>query len=139
MPNTVNFDKGRAKIQRLREIADRPVQDVLVSEARTTAIQLAKFTVPAGTGEDAKRAGEKAVERDIAKVYATPGQAWADIFRKGPAAAFWRAFKAGEYPVAQQFLADFGAKLRGLPLEQFDGGAVHRAARNQRGRVNQRR
>jgi len=140
MATTVNIERAVNKLRQLATELHRPLRDVLDSEARNVAIEFAKFTQPFGTGEAAKSAGEKAVVRDIYKVYATPGKAWADINNNAAAGAFWRAFKQDNIDEAQRILNEFGNSLRGCLIEGFDGGAAHKAARNEKtGRVNQRR
>jgi hypothetical protein len=115
------------------------MRDVVNSGARVMATQMARTAQPFGTGESARIKGERAVIRDIARVYATPGRAYADITNFRGKAAFWKAIKAKDFSVAELLLQEFGKELAGVPVRSFDGGAAHTNARNPRGRVNQRR
>jgi len=130
MATRVSYERAVNKIRALGNVLHRPLRDVLDSGARVAAIQFARTSQPFGTGNDAKQKGEKAVTGDIYRVYAIPGNAWADISNTRARAAFWKSYKAGEIEVAQRILDDFGGRLRGVPMERFDGGAAHRSARS---------
>jgi hypothetical protein len=139
----VDISKAITKIHALGNVMHRPMRDVLDSWARVTAISCAKSTQPATkgslTGSEAQQVGMKAVARDIAKVYKTPGGAYEDINQRYQG-AFWKAYKDGDIDRAQAILDANGRTLRGVPMEQFDGGSAHKAARNTTtGRVNQKR
>src|SRR5438128_924859 len=122
----VDLHRAIAKLHALANVLHRPLRDVLDSGARTVAINCARATQPFGTGAEAKASGEKAVARDIARVYATPGKAYQDIpdkYRGG----FWKTYKEGDIDRAQSILDSRGNTLRGVPLERFDSGAAHRS------------
>lgn len=126
----MSFDKANAKIRALGEVLKRPMRDVLESGAHVAAISCAKSSQPFGTGEEAKAKGEGRVMKDIAKVYRTAGGAWKSISNPGEAAGFWKAYKAGEFESAQNILAKSGSIYSGVPLQPFDEGAAHKAARS---------
>lgn len=132
MPTRVNYDGAVRKMRALGSVLKRPLRDVLDSGARVAAISCAKSTVPFGTGQDAKSAGEAAVRRDISRVYGNAGGAFEAINGKREKGAFWTHYKKGDYDAAEDIANDAGVKVG-----DFDGGAAHRSARNRRGRVNQ--
>src|ERR1041384_8101581 len=133
-------DKTTAKLRAIAPIVGKPAKELLGQEARLVAISCAKSTQPFGTGADARDAGQKRTSADIFKVYTTPGKAFADIADQRKAKAFWKAFQSGNIAKAQAILDANGRSLRGVPIQSFDGGALHRAARNEKtGRVSQKR
>lgn len=89
-------------------------------------------------GNEAKKTGEKAVARDIAKVYANPGVAW-DLLKRlghtGAAAAFWKSWQARKIPECNRILE----RAPGVPaycrLKGFDKGTEHQNSRGSNGRV----
>jgi hypothetical protein len=134
-----DFKRARAKMTAMRTNVQRTLPECLESEARIAAVSLAKSTQPYGTGADALRAGEKAVERDISKVYVDVGKVWAAIDATGSnrAGQFWKLMKEGKYDVAQAILRDNRLPFHGIRMGPFDGGALHIESRNSRtGRVN---
>jgi hypothetical protein len=135
-----NTTKLRSKLQNMSKQVHRTAADVLESEGRICAVSLAKSTQPFGTGADAKDMGERAVARDIARVYATIG----DVFGKlptvgqGDARQFWKLIQLGKFDAAQQILTRFGSRFASIKIGPFDAGALHHQARNARtGRVSQ--
>jgi hypothetical protein len=134
--------KARAKLIAMGRNVRRTLPEVLESEGRIVAISLAKSTQPFGTGADAQNMGERAVSRDIKKVYVTIG----DVFDKlpisgtGDARQFWKLIKLGRYDAAQDILTKTGSNKFGtIPIGRFDAGALHRQARNATtGRVSQK-
>jgi hypothetical protein len=91
-------------------------------------------------GMAAKKQGEKAVNRDIARVYKTPGGVYAAIKALGEhglAKSYWNAFKRQDYASMEAF----ANAVPGLPSHfkrhrSFDGGAEHLKRRGRNGRVN---
>jgi hypothetical protein len=137
MPTRVSFEKAVGKVRALANVLHRPIRDVLDSGGRVAAVQLARSSVPFGTGNQAQQTGMRAVERDIYRVYATPGQAWESISNRRAKRAFWLAFKAGEFDAAERLLWDFSSKFDGVPLEKFDNGSAHLSRRSKStGRVS---
>jgi hypothetical protein len=134
-----NVRKAITKLRNMNRQVRRSATEVLESEGRICAISLAKSSQPFGTGGDAKDMGERAVARDIAKVYVTV----ADVFAKlpmtgeGDASQFWKLVRAGKYDAAQDVISKTGSVFRGIPIGQFDDGDLHRRARTSRGRVTQ--
>jgi len=136
MAVTVNNEKALAKLNALRPANNQDqLKSLAASMGRTAALVLARSTPPPGTGEQAKTQGESAVARDIRTVYATPGDVWNDISNTRTAALFWSAVRAGEFDVAAAFAREFSTLYRNVPWGRFDGGALHKGARDARGHV----
>jgi hypothetical protein len=114
---------------------ERSLPQLLRRAGRLCAVSLATQAQPFGTGSDAQLLGQRAVVRDIRKVYALPS----DIFPGFPnpqlAAAFWQAVQAGDWSRANGVLHRDCPRYRNLEIRPFDGGAAHKANRNNRGRI----
>lgn len=90
-------------------------------------------------GAAAKKQGEAAVKRDIARVYASPSRVYAAIrdLDERKAAAYWKAVKAANFRRANEIAKG----TPGLPanfrtdIRPFDDGAEHRRRRGKNGRV----
>lgn len=122
------------KMNALANVLKRPVRDVLDTAARATAIEMARLAAPFGTGDDARSSGEKAVVRDIYKVYGSARGVFEAILDKRMARAFWKHFKNGEFEKATEIAHNAGVKIA-----RFDGGVAHRGLRDNRGHVRQRK
>jgi hypothetical protein len=132
MSIAVNGERAERKLKAIANVLHRPLRDVLDSSARVVATQMARTAQPFGTGADAKVKGDSAVARDILKVYGTPEKAYADIANPKYKALFWKAYKEGQFEVAQAALNQYGDRLVGVPLEDFDGGSAHKTHRGKR-------
>ena len=133
--------KARAKLIAMGRNIRRTLPEVLESEGRIVAISLAKSTQPFGTGAEAQNMGERAVSRDIKKVYVTVGDVFGSLpdSGEGDAKQFWKLIQAGKYDAAQGILSRSGSRYGKIPIGRFDGGALHIQARNARtGRVSQK-
>lgn len=102
---------------------------------RLCAVSLAFQAQPFGDDARAEAIGKIAVNRDIYKVYTTPGKAFDDIGDSKSQGAFWKAAKRSAWDIAQKILARAGNALKFTPILRFDGGAAHRSLRNNRGRI----
>lgn len=117
---------------------------LLISTSGRTQRGIVQVTPPHSQnarGGDAKKQGERAVIRDIAKVYANTGAVYAAIKKidKGKAAGYWKARIAKD----QKKMQAIASSISGLPhfmlkLESFDGGTEHQARRGRNGRVKGR-
>ncbi len=107
---------------------------LLRQTARSTAVSLAFQAQPFGDDDKAQALGQVATNRDVYRVYATPGKAFEDL-PEGPNKAFWKAVKRSAWDRAQAILAKFGSKFKSTPIQGFDGGAAHQSLRNNRGRI----
>ncbi len=102
---------------------------------RLVAVSLAKQTQPFGDSPVSQALGVVATTRDIYRVYATPGKAWKDINNEGAADGFWKAVKSSAWDRAAKIINRAGARLKNVPIDNFDGGAQHRQLRNNQGRI----
>jgi len=102
---------------------------------RLCAVSLAYQTQPFGTDEKSEAIGKVATNRDIHRVYATPGKAYDDIQNQKAQGGFWKAVKASAWDRAAKILKREGNALKFTPIDNFDGGASHRQLRNSRGRI----
>ncbi len=106
---------------------------------RLCAVRLAFATQPyvqgQGFGVVSQAVGQVATDRDIYRVYATPGVAWKDIRNEGAQAGFWQAVKTSAWDRAVKILNRSGSRLKGTLIDNFDGGAAHRQLRNNQGRI----
>ena len=59
-----------------------------------------------------------------------PDDAYDDISLPFAKKVFWASYKSGEFDVSERILRDFGNRLRSVLLREFDGGTLHKAARN---------
>ncbi len=103
---------------------------------RLCAVSLAFQTQPFGDDEKAEALGKVATTRDIYRVYATPGKAYDDISDDGAKAGFWKAVKTSAWDRAAKILNREGSRLRGILIDNFDGGDQHRRLRNNQGRIS---
>jgi hypothetical protein len=135
-----NFSKAISKLKNMNRQVRRSAGEVLESEGRIVAISLAKSTQPFGSGREAQDMGERAVARDVGKVYASLGHVFAKLpqLGAGDAAQFWKLVKLGKFDAAMDMIRSSGSKFAGIRIGPFDSGALHRQARNARtGRVSQ--
>jgi len=99
---------------------------------RLCAVSLAYQTQPFGTDEKSEAIGKVATNRDIYRVYATPGKAY-DLLNFKYQLGYWKAVKAYDWDRANKILKRAGGSF--ATLQDFDGGAAHRQLRNSRGRI----
>src|SRR5437870_6060023 len=71
---------------------------------RLCAVSLAFQTQPFGDSEQSEALGKVATNRDIYRVYATPGKAYADIQDHRAQAGFWKAVKSSAWDRARKIL-----------------------------------
>lgn len=92
------------------------------------------------SGTAAKKQGESAVTRDLARVYANPGTVYAAIKAtgaKGLAAAYWAAFRRKDTASMQRLAKSAPGLSSNLKDHRsFDDGAEHKKRRGRNGRVN---
>lgn len=88
-----------------------------------------------GRGMAAKKAGEKNVEMDILKIYASDEDGYDRLkVARGEryAKAWWKQLKSRKNPALTNSMY---ARVTGGRVMQFDGGALHQRARDKRGGV----
>jgi len=108
---------------------------LLRQEARLACVELAYVTQPYGSDEASRFEGQIAVNRDIYKVYTTPGKAYDDISPPEKQKAFWRFVNRSQWDKAQEILAANGKAFKFTPIQAFDGGAAHQQHRNRQGKI----
>ncbi len=94
--------------------------------ARGVAVSLARSTFPRGDKKGDEFEGLAAVNRDVRRVWATPGKVHEALpeDRKGP---FWKAVEERNWPEATRHLE--GTDFAGLPFVQTIDPALHQAKR----------
>jgi len=102
---------------------------------RLCAVSLAFQTQPFGDSEKSEAIGKVATNRDIYRVYTTPGKAFEDIQDRRAQSGFWKAVKSSAWDRAKKILARSGSALKSTTIGDFDGGAAHQQLRNSRGRI----
>lgn len=87
-------------------------------------------------GADDRAKGENAVMRDVGRIYKSISHVYGEVAAQShdAAAGFYSEIKQGKIPRAMAILRFFGIEL-GAQVGKFDGGSLHRAIRNNRGRV----
>lgn len=117
-------------LRRFPEKIGRTLESLVKQEARGLAVELARNTRPFGFGEKAKKRGEKAVAKDIHKVFATPEQAYqtAKAADMTEADRFWAHIQNRRFARAKQALAASPSKWKDLPVGRLDP-KWHKASR----------
>lgn len=114
----------------------RSIPQLLRQASRLIAVSAATQAQPFGIDDKAEAVGQVATNRDIYRVYATPGKAYEDIQNQGAAAGFWKAVKISAWDRAAKILNREGSRLKNTTIDNFDGGAQHRQLRNSQGRIS---
>jgi hypothetical protein len=109
-------------LNRYPEKVGRTLESLVKQEARGLAVELARNTRPFGFSQKAKKRGEKAVAKDILKVFATPDQAYesAQAADSTHADRFWAHIQNRRFARARQALAESPSKWRDLPVGRLD-------------------
>src|SRR3989442_11310560 len=94
---------------------------------RLCCVSLAFQTQPFGDDVKAEAMGKVATNRDIYKVYTTPGKAFLDIQDANQRKSFWKAVNASAWDRAAKILGKFGKAFKFTPIQSFDGGSQHRS------------
>ncbi len=105
--------------------------------ARIIAVSLATSARPYGIGQDSKKAGEIAVVRDIYKIYVSPKMVYNAISNRDAniARTFSKLLRGGAYGQVLALIGSFAPQYSMVQCRPFDGGALHKARRNNRGGV----
>lgn len=134
-----------AKLKAIPGAMESVIVPLVKQEARLFVRDVVKITPPASAGVSgikAKKQGESAVARDIARIYGTASKAYVDMALrdKRVAGAFWKAIQAGDLVRAKEIMQKVGGpRYRGTQsIATFDGGVMHERFRKQ-GRVNRDR
>jgi len=123
--------------RRARGFADT-LEEELERAGRLIAVSLARSTQPYGDSVLSRHVGESATAGDIHRCYATPGDVFAAFPDKRFAGAFWAAIKKGNFGAAQKIMQRYCPQFSSKEIKPFDGGAAHKGARNNRGRVSKK-
>ncbi len=126
--------KGGSDVARLLnrypQKVGRTLESLVKQEARGLAVELARNTRPFGFTEKARKRGEKAVAKDILKVYAAPEQAFSTAIAADMTQAnrFWAAIQNRRFAQARKALAASQSKWKALPVGRLDP-AFHKQSR----------
>lgn len=136
-------------LRRLADASGKEMGVVVKATGRLLACDLVLMTQPF-SGKDGnineagvyrggydRELGERAVMRDVGRVYSSIGSVYAQVAEQKEDAAkgFWRAIKQRKIGRAVKILESFGIEL-GAPIGEFDQGLAHLSSRNRRGRVS---
>lgn len=135
---TVDVSKDLLSLDALGKTAGKEMDGITMGMAKTFSRLIFNSTPPAHagvTGLAAKKHGERTIEGDIRRVYATPAKVYEEIARFDPVQAklFYLHLKRGDYAKAAEVMA--AANVRPAHVAPFDGGALHQRQRTARGRV----
>lgn len=110
--------------------------DELKVTGRTLAVSLSRSTQPYGADAMAKALGMNAVQRDIRRVFGTPGRMYQELQEHDPrsAPAFWSAWRGRNERVMRYILTVSPVASR-VAVISVPVPAIHKAARRGRGRV----
>lgn len=138
----VDWSRFNKAIETLHREDKRTVPQLLRDQGRLLGVDLAYNTHPIGKGVEAKRQGEMAVTRDIMRAYITEKEVFEVVKNHteiGPAKAFYKMMKAGNYNGASEILDRLGIKIQADSVGPWDGGETHRKLRNAKGAVPKRK
>lgn len=113
-------------LRRLEKASNKTAGELLWKYSTRFVATLVAKTRPRGLGDkSALQRGEGAVERDIRKVYPSPGAVWDEVKAKigdGGAGRFWALYRAGETWELQKLLRGIGYDC---DVIAWDGGSRH--------------
>lgn len=136
--------KGASNVARLLnrypEKIGRTLESLVKQEARGLAVELARNTRPFGFSEKAKKIGEKAVARDIGRVFALPSDAYEKIKGSDPASAdrFWANIQNRRFARAETALHSSNSDWKDLSVGRLDP-KLHNQSRTIHGNVIRRK
>jgi hypothetical protein len=127
------------RLRRFAEITGLDMMEQIRITARVLSVSLAHSTQPYGKGSEAHQKGKTAVERDIRKVFVSPGGLYPSLMRADPgtAAAFWNAWKRRDIATMENVLRGSRAGS-GLEVLAVPKKSLHEARRGRKGRVEGR-
>jgi hypothetical protein len=105
------------------------VPELMKAVGRLAAVSCATATVPFGLDDGARRKDEAAIMRDIHRVYATPDRVAKSFPDPSKGNLFLSAIANRQYGKAQAVVDSFSSAFRNVPIQPFDGGNAHEAAR----------
>lgn len=128
----LNSEGLEVLIARWIQKKNKALIDALTTMGRTTCRAMMEFTYPRDDHKMPQR-----VEAQILKVYGTTSQVYEDIKAKSESAAdaFWYFVSARKWATAKKIMQVESPSYGDKSLSPFDGGAVHKRARGERGNV----
>jgi hypothetical protein len=144
---TTDFDTAETRayarsLEEWRTLTGSEWGPLLKGEVRTVAISFATETQPFGLGDDARKAGEGAVESDIRKVFATPAEVFEQMKRRDgePMSREWYGLMEGrKYKAAERVLRTSKTPWRNTKVGGTLDRGVHQSSRGRGGRVRRHR
>lgn len=123
-------------LRRHPDLVGRTLLSLVKQETRGLAVELARNTRHFGFGQKARKTGEKAVAKDVRKVYATPSEAYesAQAADMTHADRFWAAIQNRRFARARDALAASTSRYAGVPVGRLDP-ALHKARLGNNGSV----
>jgi len=114
-------------LNRYPEKVGRTLESLVKQEARGLVVELARNTRPFGFSEAAKQLGEKAVAKDIGKVFALPSDAYEKTKLADPVAAdrFWANIQNRRFSRAEKTLQSSNSQWKDLSVGRLDP-ALHK-------------
>lgn len=121
--------------QSMAELVDQQAK-LFIADKKTGMIGLLPPNSEGVHGGEAKKQGERAVARDINRVYASAGEMYLAIHGINPAAAagFYSAIKNGDDVEANRIIQSVGGRWRNVRVGSFDE-SLHEKYRR-KGKVN---
>lgn len=143
---TVKFDVAplMRKLKRVQPLTGKPLKELIDQQAKlfidSPKDGVLANTPPSGAsgrGNEAKKIGESAVDRDIKKVYWDAPRIFEILKQENLNAAkgFYIRMLQGDYVEAQRIITSAGGRLRNVKIGQFNP-SLHKQSRNRRGRVS---
>lgn len=124
--------------QELDPWLDKQVRSLISSSGKVPGlVQVTPPHMKGVRGMEAKRVGEKAVTRDVWKVYATPSKVY-ELLKKidaKQAGLWWSIYKRSPREALGWLDNAAPAQIRSMGIG-FDGGTAHEKSRGRNGRVN---
>jgi hypothetical protein len=129
-PHPASMASLNSQISRLAESTGQTLKEVLPSQMRLLAADLAAVTLPKGKGGSDNRQGISRTESRIAEVYPPPGSVVKRMQSVNPGAAgkFAAMLSDRQWAKAQKLLNQFLPELN-MTIGAFDSGALHKSQR----------
>lgn len=130
----MNFELSRASqaelnrtVQKLTDLSGKEAKDVLTSQMRLFAADLAFNTFPIGKGSDAQKRGQAKIAARIGSIYKTPGSAHDWLKRKSDSLgrAFARMIREKKFTEAAELVNKHFSGEGRYKVGPFDGGELH--------------
>jgi hypothetical protein len=132
---TVDSSQLKRDLKKFTEALNKDAADSIIELAQTGCTQLAYRVEPYGITGKAKDISEKAIYKDINKVYWTNGRTYNAVKRINPrlAAAYSKAVNENDDQKAEKIV---DSVINDFSIKPMDSGQHLKASRNSRGRVS---